>query len=111
VPGETCIPIGVYPVTLRTVGGFHSKDSGQVPGMHRGRLWIRDVPGFEFILIHCGNTEKHTAGCLLVGDSVKQNVSGRGYLSESVAAYKRIYPRIAAVLESGGSVDLLVETL
>ena len=34
---------------------------------------VWEVPGFIHILIHTGNTEDHTAGCLLVGDKVRTN--------------------------------------
>jgi hypothetical protein len=69
VKGETRIPAGRYQVTLRTEGGFHSKYSEKYGEMHKGMLWVRDVPGFEYILIHTGNTDEHTAGCLLVGNT------------------------------------------
>ena len=70
---ETRIPAGTYKVTLRTVGGFHAKYTERYGEMHKGMLWVCDVPGFEYILIHTGNTDEHTSGCLLVGDSQNNN--------------------------------------
>ena len=67
--GETRIPKGEYKIQLRTVGGFHENYKKRFSSIHTGMLHIVDVPGFEYILIHCGNTDEHTAGCLLVGDS------------------------------------------
>jgi pheromone shutdown protein TraB len=62
-------------------------------------LHITDVPNFEYILIHCGNTDEHTAGCLLVGDSQENNqINENGFIGKSTQAYKRIYPRIAEAL-------------
>ena len=72
-------------------------------------LWLMDVPGFEYILIHCGNTDDDTAGCILVGDGVHENVTTRGYLSASVSAYTRLYPQIAAAIERGERVTIKVE--
>ena len=66
---ETRIPAGTYKITLRTVGGFHSRYAKKYGDMHKGMLWVRDVPGFEYILIHTGNTDEHTSGCLLVGST------------------------------------------
>ena len=63
-------------------------------------LQLMDVPNFEFILIHCGNTTEHTHGCLLVGDVISQNVSKEPFLGQSSNCYKRIYPIIADVLDS-----------
>ena len=70
---ETRVPPGTYNVTLRLVGGFHAKYSKRHEGMHKGMLWVRDIPGFEYILIHTGNTDEHTSGCLLVGDTQTNN--------------------------------------
>ena len=66
---ETRIPDGTYKITLRKVGGFHGRYEKKYGDMHKGMLWVRDVPGFEYILIHTGNTDEHTSGCLLVGNS------------------------------------------
>ena len=105
---ETRIPAGTYNITLRTAGGFHSRYIKKYGNMHKGMLWVRDVPGFEYILIHTGNTDEHTAGCLLVGDTQSQNVtkSKDGFVGASVDAYKRIYPPIAKALEEGKKVTI-----
>ena len=62
--------------------------------------------GFEYILIHIGNDDDDSAGCLLVGDSQTQNVIKRGFIGSSTDAYKRIYPPIADVLVNGGQVTI-----
>jgi len=106
---ETRIPAGTYPITLRTVGGFHSRYTKKYGNMHRGMLWLRDVPGFEYILIHTGNTDEHTAGCILVGDTQTQNITNKnGFVGSSVDAYKRIYPHIAKALLKGEDVRISV---
>lgn len=105
IAGETRIPAGTYVVTLRKVGGFHTKYQSKFGSMHKGMLWVRDVPGFEFILIHTGNTDEHTAGCLLVGNTSEY----RGFIGDSTGAYKRIYPPIAAALEAGKEVTITYE--
>ena len=107
VAGETRIPAGTYRITLRTVGGFHGRYEKKYGEMHKGMLWVRDVPGFEYILIHTGNTDEHTAGCLLLGDSQQANFgSSNGMVGSSVNAYKRVYPPIAKALEEGKSVSI-----
>lgn len=104
---ETRIPAGTYNITLRTVGGFHTRYTEKYGDMHKGMLWVRDVPGFEYILIHTGNTDEHTSGCLLLGDSQTNNqVKEDGFIGSSVQAYKRVYPPIAKVLEDGGTVSI-----
>jgi len=97
--GETRIPAGVYKITLRPWGGFYDrqKTNRQYRDMagagvdHPGMLWVRDVPGFEDILIHPGNTDRDTAGCLLVGTTADEL---RFTLHGSVAAYVRLYRRV-----------------
>jgi len=107
VAGETRIPAGIYKLGLRKVGGYHGKYSKRFPDIHKGMLHVLDVPGFEYILIHCGNTDEHTAGCLLVGDSQENNqIQKNGFIGKSTNAYKRIYPKIAAAIERGDKVTI-----
>ena len=54
---------------------------------------IRDVPNFDWILIHCGNTDEDTAGCLLVGSQALTE-PGDMKIINSTIAYKRFYPMV-----------------
>ena len=107
VMGETRIPQGEYSIKLRKEGGYNKKYSKRFSDIHRGMLHIIDVPGFEWILIHCGNTDEHTGGCLLLGDSQENNAIRKdGYIGHSTQAYKRVYPPIARALEKGEDVTI-----
>lgn len=105
--GETRIPEGMYELTLRTEGGFHKKYSERFPDIHEGMLWVRDVPNFEYILIHCGNTDEHTAGCLLLGDSQENNLlMENGFIGKSANAYKRVYKKILNAISEGNDIHI-----
>ena len=101
VYGETAVPFGKYNVVLRTEGGFHNRYTKKYGSMHKGMIHVQDVPGFEYILWHTGNTDEHTDGCLLLGDTATQNKTKEGFIGASVDAYKRVYPKIAECLENG----------
>ena len=110
--GETRIPNGTYKLALRTVGGYNEKYKKRFSDFHVGMLHVTNVPGFEYILIHCGNTDEHTAGCLLVGDSQENNqITKDGFIGKSTQAYKRIYPRIANTLACGEEVTIKYKTI
>lgn len=111
VYGETRIPDGIYPVKLRTVGDFHERYSKKFPDMHKGMLWLQDVPAFKYVLIHIGNEDDDTAGCLLTGDRANNNKIADGWVDFSTAAYKRIYPGIARAILSGERVTVELVTL
>ena len=107
VKGETRVPAGTYNIKLRKEGGFNARYTKKYGGFHRGMLHICDVPNFEYILIHTGNTDEHTAGCLLVGDSQENNVIIKdGFIGKSGNAYKRIYPAIAKAIELNQEVTI-----
>jgi hypothetical protein len=104
VMAETRIPAGEYELKLRTVGGYHERYVKKYGSFHKGMIHVQDVPNFKYILWHTGNTDEHTAGCLLLGDTSQQNISKEGFIGASTAAYKRIYPNIAEAILSGEKV-------
>ncbi|MDB4331342.1 DUF5675 family protein [bacterium] len=107
IMAETRIPAGVYNILLRKEGGFHGRYTKKYGDMHKGMLHVQDVPNFKWILIHTGNTDEHTAGCLILGDSQENNVLMKdGFIGRSVQAYKRVYPPIAKALENGEEVTV-----
>ena len=107
VPAETRIPAGVYPIKLKIVGGFHARYKKKFSTFHIGMLHLQDVPGFTDILIHVGNTDSNTAGCLLVGMgaiSTKDNMS----IQSSVNAYNLLYNIVA---DAARDDDLTIEII
>jgi len=104
---ETCIPEGEYEIKFRTVGGFHTKYAAKYGAMHKGMLELQDVPGFQYILIHSGNTDEHTSGCYIVGESQQDlDRSKDGFVGSSGDAYKKLYPKVANELEKGNKVTI-----
>lgn len=99
VPGETAIPEGTYRIKLRTEGGMHGKYAKRYP-FHRGMLWLQDVPGFNWIYIHTGNTDKHTEGCILVGTGKTEPSPGEFGVSGSRDAYERLYKKVIAAMDA-----------
>lgn len=108
VKGETRIFAGTYKLKLRSVGESPKWDARYKTvfgDAHVGMIEICDVPEFSNVLIHTGNSEVDTMGCLLVG--LKGDINRDPYLIEaSVDAYRRLYPKVVAELLEGKEVNL-----
>jgi len=104
---ETCIPEGEYKIKLRTEGGFHSRYVAKYGTFHKGMLWLQDVPGFTYILIHTGNTDQHTSGCYILGETQQDLDKGKdGFVGNSGTAYKKMYPKVANAILAGDEVTI-----
>lgn len=104
---KTRIPANIYKLKLRTYGSHFLRYSEKYPRLNhiRGMIEVMNVENYTDILIHIGNTETDTSGCLLVGTDYDEN-DGEVRLVNSTVAYKKLYPIIADALEAGEEVTL-----
>ena len=94
VYGETAIPAGEYKVVVN----FSNHMKKQLPQ-------ILNVPGFEGIRIHSGNTDKDTEGCLLVGEKW---TSG-DLIIGSRAAFSKLFPKILEAVTLKKDISILIQ--
>lgn len=73
---ETAIPAGLYKVTME----YSPRFKRRLPLLH-------DVPHFIGILIHSGNTQRDSSGCIIVGfNTVKGMVTNSRATSDKLNA-------------------------
>ena len=99
IAGETRIPAGRYRVGVRRRGRWHLKSKRRWPKWHRGMLQLQEVPGFTDVLIHPGNSDDDTAGCILPGYSA--TLLGDYAVGNSVRAYRRLYGMVIEAALAG----------
>lgn len=89
---ETAIPRGSYKIII----DFSNRFQKQM--MH-----VLNVPGFEGIRIHAGNTDKDTEGCILLGKVRSDNA-----VFNSREAVNALFDKVRAALSAGQEVNLEV---
>ena len=62
---------------------------------------LLDVPGFDGILVHTGNTALDTKGCILVGKNTKV-----GQLTESRDTFEKLYKLMRAAADRGENISI-----
>lgn len=104
VYGETAIPKGRYKVDMDVLSPKYSQIAWykRVTKGYMPRL--RNVPGFEGILIHPGNGPEDTLGCLLVG---KNTVKGR--LTQSRDTFEKLYKLMKAAHDRGEHIYITIK--
>ncbi len=95
--GVTAIPAGRYELKLRNEGTKTKKYQDRYPDMHKGMIWLQDVPDYEWVYIHTGNKPEHTDGCILTGMS-----HGEDVVHSSRDAYRLVYPMIVGAINADG---------
>lgn len=85
VYSKTAIPTGTYKVTLDVVSPKYSTKQ-QYKAIDGKLPRLLDVPGFEGILIHIGNTAADSAGCILVGHN-----KVKGQVVNSTNTFNELY--------------------
>jgi hypothetical protein len=91
VRGATAIPEGTYRVEIR-----------YSPHFKRLTLHLIDVHGFEYVLVHAGNTDADTHGCILVGDD--QGKLNDNWIGRSRIAEDRLFKKVHAAIARGEEV-------
>ena len=102
-PSITAIPRGTYEITLDVISPKYCNNSfykqvcnGKVPR-------LLNVKGFEGILIHAGNTDKDSAGCLLVGINLE-----RGKVLKSQETFKELYKLLKDKHDKGEKITIKI---
>lgn len=85
--GSTAIPRGVYAIVIN-----------RSPRFQRDLPLLLDVPGFEGVRIHPGNTAADTEGCLLPGEMRLAKSVGR-----SQAAFAALFAALREAIARGDS--------
>ena len=88
IKGDTAIPTGTYKITLDVVSSKYSNfNKYPYAKFCNGKMpRLLNVPGYEGVLVHAGNTQKDTEGCLLVGEN---RVVGK--VINSQVTWKKLY--------------------
>lgn len=93
VKGATAIPLGVYAVVLT----FSNRFQKVLP-------ILLDVPGFEGVRIHSGNTDVDTEGCILVGQE-----QGSESILKSRAALQILMDKFFAASSHGDTITIDIQ--
>lgn len=102
VPGHTAIPAGKYEVIVDISVHMLNPD-----GTHKVLPHLLNVPNFQGIRIHSGNTDADTEGCLLVGTGW----SGGDMITNSRDAFNKLFPKIQMALANKETVTIeIVDT-
>lgn len=91
---ETAIPTGVYRITLTDLNKWGK------PMPH-----IADVPDFQGIYIHPGNTKEDTSGCILVAESLVSPSKNAG----SKIAFDRLMQKFRTATDAKEDILISVE--
>ena len=92
VYGQTCIPRGTYDVVI----DYSNRFKERMPH-------ILNVPQFDGIRIHIGNTDKNTEGCILVGVT-----RGDDFIGDSRLAYNELMAAMENALLNNEKIELQV---
>lgn len=92
IKNETAIPAGLYFVEVTM-------------SAHFGKLLplLKNVPNYEGVRIHSGNTAADTEGCILVGDGESKDA-----ITQSRVAFGHLFEKIQKAIADGEQVTILV---
>src|SRR5216684_5973699 len=89
---ELCIPLGTYPVEI-----YASPHAGHLVPI------LQNVPGRDYVEIHCGNVYTDSKGCILVGQAYNDDT-----IQNSRLAFAHLFPQIESAINNGDSVSIQI---
>lgn len=92
IPNETAIPTGLYKVIVN-----------MSPKFRRFLPRLLNVPGFEGVLIHRGNSDKDSSGCLLIGEN-----KVKGKVINSTIYENKLVDILSKVQNSGEEITIKI---
>ena len=101
--GTTAIPTGRYHITMKVFSAkFGARPYYQ--NVCKGLLpRLLNVPAYEGVLMHCGNTHHDTEGCILVGQN-----RAVGMVMESQKTFERLYALMKHADERGEDIEITI---
>lgn len=103
VYSETAIPTGTYVIDMYTVSPKFKDRSWAKP--YGGKLpRLLDVKGFSGVLIHVGNTNKDTLGCILVGEN-----TAKGKVLNSTDTFHKLMKLLLEAHVKGETIKLIIK--
>lgn len=103
VYGKTAIPYGRYEITMTVQSPKYSQRASYA--WCKGYLpRLLNVPHFEGILMHGGNSAEDSCGCLLVGEN-----KVKGKVINSMETLKRLYRILKSASDSDEKIWITIE--
>lgn len=100
----TAIPSGTYNIRMDIMSPKYSTKPWYVQNCNNARMpRLENVPGFEGILIHPGNTAADSEGCILVGVNDVQ-----GMITKSKETFIRLYNKMYNAHKKGEKISITI---
>jgi hypothetical protein len=103
VYGHTAIPTGTYEIDMNIVSPKF-KDRSWAKFCNGKLPRLRDVRGFEGVLIHVGNKKEDTLGCLLVGQN-----KIKGQVINSTETFSKLYKKMEGAHKRGETIKITIK--
>ena len=104
VYGETAVPTGIYNIRMDIISPKYAGISWYQK-VCRGRMpRLENVPGFEGILIHPGNSALDSLGCLLPGRNTI-----KGQVTSSRDTFEKLFKKMKAAYDRGEKITIEIK--
>lgn len=90
----TAIPAGVYDLAIRSSPRFGPET-----------IWLKNVPGYDYVEVHGGNSDLDTDGCLIVGDQIDRKTR-RIFGAKTRGVLDQLKAKLVPMLKSGQRVQI-----